>query len=167
MYYGLTSLGVFHTLISLIAFAAGLIALIRDKRIIWDNQIGKIYVITTVIVCLTGFGIYQHGGFGKPHVLGIITLVVFAIAFASGKKIMLFGRFSPYVETVCYSITVFFHIVPAITETATRLPLDAPLASSPDDPNIKMAIGISFVLFLIVATLQVVSLKRKRAVSGE
>ena len=160
MYFGLTSLGVFHTAISLIAVATGAVALIRDKKIAWDNSIGKIYIITTIIVCLTGFGIFQHGGFGKPHTLGVITLIVLAIAFAAGKKTMLFGRFSPYIETVSYSMTFFFHIVPGITETATRLPMDAPLASGPEDPNIQMAIGICFVLFIIGAILQVRSLTR-------
>ena len=163
MYYGLTSLGVFHTIISLIAVGTGAIALIRDKKINWDNSIGKIYIIATIIVCLTGFGIFQHGGFGKPHALSVITLVVLAIAFAAGKKTMLFGRFSPYVETVSYSMTFFFHIVPGITETATRLPLDAPLASSPEAPNIQMAIGISFVLFVIGAILQVRSLRKQES----
>ena len=33
MYYGLTSLGIFHTAISLIAVESGAIALIRDKKI--------------------------------------------------------------------------------------------------------------------------------------
>jgi len=73
--YGLTPLGVFHTIVSLVALAAGVIALIRDGKISWDNSLGKIYVVTTIIVCLTGFGIFQHGGFGKPHALGVITLV--------------------------------------------------------------------------------------------
>lgn len=153
--YGLTSLGVIHTLISLIAVALGAYALIRDGKITWDNTLGKAYVIATILVCLTGFGIFQHGGFGKPHALGIITLIVFAIAFAAGNKTKSFGKFSPYIETVCYSMTFFFHLVPAITESATRLPLDAPLASSPDDPRIQMAIGLCLMLFIIGAVVQV------------
>ena len=150
--FGLTNLGIVHTLISLVAVAAGAIALIRDGKITWENSIGKTYVITTIIVCLTGFGIFQHGGFGKPHALGIITLLVLTVIWAASKKS--FGKLSPYIETIGYSLTFFFHIVPAITETATRLPLDAPLAASPDDPGIQMWTGISFVVFLIGATLQ-------------
>ena len=153
--FGLTTLGIIHTIISLAAVAAGAIPLIRDGKISWDNSIGKLYVITTVLVCLTGFGIFQHGGFGKPHALGVITLVVLAVVFMAQSNNNLFGSLSPYVVTIGYSTTFFFHLVPAITETATRLPHDAPLASSPDDPSIQMAIGICFVLFIIAATLQV------------
>jgi uncharacterized membrane protein len=158
---GLTPLGTFHTAISLIAVVTGAVALIRDREISWDKQIGKIYVVTTIIVCLTGFGIFQHGGFGKPHALGILTLLVLGIVFAAGKKTRLFGRFSPYIETVGYSMTFFFHVVPGITETATRLPQGAPLASGPDDPRIQMAIGVCFLLFLIGATLQVRHLRAR------
>ncbi len=153
--FGLTSLGVVHTIISLVAVAAGAIALIRDGKITWENSLGKIYVITTIVVCLTGFGIFQHGGFGKPHTLGVITLVVLAVVFLTREKNDIFENLSPYVITVGLSMTFFFHLVPAITETATRLPLDAPLASSPDDPNIQMTVGICFVLFVIGAVLQV------------
>ncbi len=158
---GLTPLGEFHTAISLIAVATGAIALVRDREISWKNIIGKIYVITTIITCVTGFGIFQHGGFGKPHVLGIITLLVLGIAFAAGEKTRLFGRFSPYVETVSFSMTFFFHIIPGITETTTRLPVSAPLAFGPDDPHIQAAIGICFLLFLAGATLQVLKLRAK------
>src|SRR6266513_1090988 len=44
MFYGLTPLGVIHTAISLIAVAAGLIALARDKEISPRNTLGKVYV---------------------------------------------------------------------------------------------------------------------------
>src|SRR6267154_3809253 len=122
MYYGLTYLGVFHTILSFIALGVGAVALIRDGKIDWDNMTGKIYVITTMIVCLTGFGIFQHGGFGKPHALGVVTLIVLGVAFAAGYT-KLYGRLSPYIETVSYSATFLFHLIPGVTETTTRLPL--------------------------------------------
>src|SRR5712691_7013357 len=91
---GLTSLGTIHTAISLIAVVAGLIAFVRDKEISPRNGVGKIYVIATVLTCLTAFGIFQHGGFGKPHALGIITLVVLGVAYVAGYT-KLYGRLSP------------------------------------------------------------------------
>lgn len=155
MILGLTPLGFFHTLISLVAVAAGAYALFRDRKITWDNQVGKLYVITTLIVCITGFGIFQHGGFGNAHVLGVLTLIVIVIAFLARKNINAFGRLSPYIETVSFSLTFFFHIVPAITETATRLPVGMPIASSPEDPIIQGAVGVCFLLFVVGAVVQV------------
>jgi len=159
--FGLTPLGVIHTAISLIAVAAGLIALIRDKEISPRNMLGKTYVITTVITCLTGFGIFQHGGFGKPHTLGIITLIVLAVAYVAGYT-KLYGRLSPYIETVSYSATFLFHLIPGITETTTRLPLGAPLLPNADAPALQAATAVLLVAFLIGATLQVLRLRARR-----
>lgn len=151
---GLTPLGTVHTAISLIAVAAGIVAFVRDKEISARNKVGKLYVITTVLTCLTSFGIYQHGGFGVPHALGIITLVVLGVAVVAGTS-QLFGRASRYVETVGYSATFFFHLIPAITETSTRLPVGAPLVTTRDGPELQAAAGVVFLAFLIGATLQV------------
>ena len=157
---GLTSLGTFHTAISLIALAAGIISFIRYKDISLGNLAGQIYVVSTVVVCLTGFGIFQHGGFGKPHMLGIATLVVLVIAFVAGYT-RLYGRASRYVETVSYSLTFFFHMIPTITEGSTRLPPGAPLLPNADAPELQVATAAMFVVFLIGATLQVRRLRRR------
>lgn len=151
---GLSLLGAIHTAISLVAVAAGIVAFIRDKEIDPTTRVGQLYVITTVLTCLTGFGIFHHGGFGAPHALGIITLVVLWVAHKAGRGLW-FGRGSRYVETVSYSLTFFFHMIPGFTETATRLPVGKPLASGQDDPALQAAIGGVFAAFLIGAALQI------------
>ena len=161
--FGLTQLGVIHTAISLIAVAAGLFAFFRDKEISPRNGVGKIYIIATILTCLTGFGIFQHGGFGKPHTLGVITLIVLAVAYVAGYT-KLYGRLSPYIETVSYSATFLFHLIPGITETTTRLPLGAPLLPNADAPALQAATAVLVVLFLIGAALQV---RRLRARLGQ
>jgi len=159
--FGLTQLGTFHTAISLIAVGAGAIALFRDKEISPRNGLGKTYIITTLITVVTGYGIFQHGGFGKPLVLRIVTLVVLAIAFAAGRT-RLFGRASPYVETVSYSATFFFHFIPGFTESLTRLPLGAPVLASQEAPELQAITAVLFVAFLIGAWLQVRRLRFKQ-----
>ncbi len=158
--FGLTPLGVAHTAISLVAVAAGLIALFRDKRISAGNMLGQIYIWTTVLTCLTSFGIFQHGGFGKPHMLGILTLVALGLAFVAGRT-ALFDRAGPYVEAVSYSATFFFHMIPAVTEATTRLPLGAPLLPNAEVPELQVAAGVMFLIFLIGATLQVRSMRAR------
>jgi uncharacterized membrane protein len=163
--FGLTPLGTVHTAFSLVAVAAGLIALIRDQAISPRNRVGQVYLVTTVITCLTGFGIFQHGGFGNPHVLGIVTLVVLVVAGVAGGT-RLFGRASAYVETVSYSATFFFHMIPGVTETFTRLPAGAPVFTGPDDPALRPIIGVFFLAFLVGATLQVLRLRSARGMRG-
>lgn len=158
----LTPLGVVHTAISLVAVGAGLVSFARDKDISLRTAAGRLYVWTTVFTCLTGFGIFQHGGFGKPHALGVLTLLVLALAWFVGRNQAL-GRASRYVETVAYSLTFFFHMIPAATETFTRLPAGAPLFSSPDDPNLQALVAVFALVFLVGSGLQVARIRAQRA----
>lgn len=158
---GLTPLGTIHTLISLVALAAGFACLLRDGRIGIDTRTGRTYVWATVATCVTGFGIFQHGGFGPPHILGVLTLVVLALAAWPGGARLL-GDTWRYVTTVLYSLTLFFHGIPGVTETFTRLPVGQPLFSGPDDPALQKVVAALFVLFLAGATWQVVQLRRAR-----
>jgi uncharacterized membrane protein len=158
--YGLTQLGVIHTLISLVAVFAALIAFVRDKGIDPANTLGKVYIWSTILTCLTGFGIFEHGGFGKPHVLGIVTLLTLGAAWWGDQ-----GRFGPksvYISTLCYSITFLFHMIPAVTETTTRLPLGAPLLPGHEAPELKAITGVMFVLYVIGASLQVRRLRARQ-----
>jgi hypothetical protein len=158
---GLTNLGAIHTLISLVALCAGLAATVRDKAILPDSGLGQVYLWTTVLTCLTGFGIFQHGGFGKPHALGVITLLVLGVAELA-RRSSLFGKLAAYVVAVSYSLTLFFHFVPGVTETFTRLPAGAPLFSSPEDPALQKLVGTIFGVFLVGAVLQVRRLRAGR-----
>ena len=75
--FGLTPLGLAHTAISLVALAAGIAALVRFGEIPARHTLGRTYIWATVLTCLTGFGIFRHGGFGAPHRLPA-TLVTLA-----------------------------------------------------------------------------------------
>lgn len=156
---GLTSLGTFHTAISLVAVSAGIVALVRDREISPRKRVGQVYVVTTIVTCVTGFGIFQHGGFGKPHALGVVTLLVLGLA-AFAARGSTFGRASRYVEAVAYSATFFFHFIPGLVETTTRLPLGNPLVADREGPELQAATGVLFLLFVIGAALQV---RRMRA----
>ncbi|MGH8617025.1 MAG: hypothetical protein ACREUW_04990 [Burkholderiales bacterium] len=159
---GLTPLGTIHTLVGLVAVLAGIVALFRDKAISPRNGVGRLYIVTTVITCLTAFGIFQHGGFGKGHLLAILTLLMLGVAAVAGYT-RLFGKLSTYIETVSYSMTFLFHWIPAITESSIRLPPSAPLVESVDSPRLQVVAAVLFILFVIGATLQV---RRMRKLGG-
>jgi uncharacterized membrane protein len=161
---GLTPLGIIHTAISLLALSSGFIALLYYQEIPAKRFIGKLYIWTTIVTCLTGFPIMQHGGFGAPHALGVMTLLTLVIATIAGKT-MAFGRASRYVETISYSATFFFHWIPTIAETTTRLPLGAPLIADRDGPELQSATAVLLLVFVIGATLQVLRL-RKNGTAG-
>lgn len=151
--YGLVPLGIVHLAISLIAVVSGFVLLFRDKQITARSSLGWVYVISTALTCATALGIYQHGGFGRAHGLALITLAVLAVALAAGKT-QIFGAASRYVETIGFSATLLFHMIPAVAESATRLPYGAPLAASAEDPGVKLVTGIVLIVFIAGAFLQ-------------
>jgi hypothetical protein len=155
--FGPTPLGVLHTAISLIAVAAGLIALVRYKQISPKNLVGKVHVVTTIVTCVTAFGVFRHGDFGKPHALSIVTLVVLGVAAAT-RDSNLFGPGSAYVQTVSYAVPFLFHLTPGVTETTTRLPLGASLLPNADAAALQVVTAALF----IAAALQVRWLRAQR-----
>lgn len=162
---GLTALGVVHTVLALVALVTALVALVRDKEIRVDTRLGQSYVWATALTALTGLGIFNHGSFGKPHVLSIVTLAVLALA-ALARRSTLFGGASANVERVSYSATVLFHLIPGLAESTTRLPPGAPLFASAGAPELAAANGVLFVLFVVGAVLQVRYFRARRAASG-
>lgn len=157
---GLTNLGAIHTAISLVAVGAGIASFVRDKEIVRGSTLGKVYIWTTVATCVTGFGIFQHGGFGKPHALGVLTLLVLALVEVSARTTWL-GATSRYVVTVGLTLTFLFHMIPAMTETFTRLPAGAPWFTGPEDPALAKLLSVFVVAFLVGATLQVRRLRSR------
>jgi uncharacterized membrane protein len=158
--FGLTQLGIFHTLLGLIALVCGFWALVRYREILLTNRLGQVYLLTTLVTAVTSLGIFQHGGFGPPHGLAILTLLALALGTLAAVS-TLFGRRSRAVQATAYSSTILFHLIPGFTETLTRLPAGSPLVATQEDPIFQIIYGILFVLFLIGLTLQLRWLARR------
>jgi uncharacterized membrane protein len=153
MFYGLTSVGVVHTAISLLALGAGIVSLVRHREISLSTGVGRLYVVTTILVCLTGFPIMQHGGPGPAHALGVLTLLVLGFAWAVPRYSLLGAR-GPALVRLAYTTTFLFHMVPTLAESTTRLPYGHPLFASQDDPGLKPFTGALFLTFAVLATAQ-------------
>jgi hypothetical protein len=144
---GLSNLGIFHTLIGIIAIVAALISFVRFGKINLDHLTGKIYFYGTVITALTALGLSKHGGFNAGHVFSIFIFILVVIAyFLSVKKK---GHTSArYFETFFLSFSFFLSLIPTVNETFTRVPLGHPLAKGPSDPVIAKTLLALFILFI-------------------
>lgn len=144
---GLTALGTFHTLISLVAIVAGFWAFARDKEIVPGNRLGKLYLLTTALTAATGLAIFEHGGFRIGHSFAVLTLALVAIGTVAAAS-PLFGRASRYVQAVFYSSTMLIHMITGSAETLTRLPPGAPLVTAANASVFKDIIGALILAFL-------------------
>ena len=158
--FNLSALGAIHTALGIVAVIAGILALVRFGEIGTTTRPGLAYVLFTAATSITGLFIFRHGGFGPPHVLSILTLVVLAIAWLAERR----GKagLSRYVAVLGYSLTLFFHLIPGLTETGTRLPLGDPAFSGPEDPTLKALVGAGFGAYLLGAAVQALRIRRSR-----
>jgi len=155
----LSLLGIIHTAISILAILAGLFALIRDGRIDPVNGRGKWYTWLTVITCLTGLPIMRFGHPTPGHYLAVIILVLLIIAIFVRR---FFGKAGEYIQVVAMSTTLFLSCIPAVVESLTRLPMDHPLASGPNDPLVQKAQLVLVVIFVVGIVYQVIKLIKKK-----
>lgn len=158
----LTTLGIVHTAISIVALVSGIVVLARDRQITMATGLGRLYVVTTLLTAATGLGIFQHGGFGPPHVLSILTILAIVVGVVAGMS-GLFGSWSRYLQAIAFTATMLFHFIPGVTETSTRLPASAPIFASADDPALQKIYGVLFVVFAIGLVLQLRWLRRSGA----
>jgi uncharacterized membrane protein len=153
----LSSLGIFHTVISILALIVAFIALLRNGKINPGNTLGKWYVALTVITCLTSFGIMKTGHFTPAHGLSILVLVILLVGIYASR---IFGRYGNTAQIVAMTTTLMLSFVPAITETLTRLPISSPIADGPDASVVKMSNGVLLLVFLLFLSFQLVKSRK-------
>jgi uncharacterized membrane protein len=154
-------LGWIHTIIAIIAIVAGYYTLAVHKVISLGHKTGQIYLLCTLIAAVTALMIYQHGSFGAAHALAVLTLLAIFAGYVVGK-IPALAKIADYFQAFCFSGTLLFHMLPAITDGLLRLPVGDPFLSNPEDPLLK-AFYLSFVgLFLLGYILQFIWLKNRK-----
>lgn len=156
----ITLLGWIHTIIAIIALVAGFYTLAVYKVITPDQRTGKVYLVCTLIAAVTALMIYKHGGFGPAHGLAVLTL----LALVGGivvTEIPIFARIAKYLQAFCFSGTLLFHMIPAITDGLLRLPVGDPVLTNPHDPLLQKFYLAFLVIFLVGYVLQFRWLKRQ------
>lgn len=154
----LTTLGYIHTIIGVLALIPAFVSLFSYGAILPQKKAGKLYIILTVLACLTSFPIMASGHLSAGHFLAVLILVMLPLAvFAPSIKI--FGQKWQYVQVVLMSLTLFFSLVPAFTETLIRVPLGHPFANGQEDPALQPVMGALATVFVIGIGIQIFRLR--------
>ncbi|MDB5475961.1 MAG: conserved rane protein of unknown function [Phenylobacterium sp.] len=134
-----------HVLISLVAIAAGLLVLfsmIANRR---SEALTAVFLATTVLTSVTGF-FFHSTAIGPPHVVGVISLVVLAVALFALYRRQLAGRWrAAYVITavIALYLNAFVGVVQAFQKIG---PLHA-LAPKGTEPAFVAAQGLTLLVF--------------------
>jgi len=144
-----------HVLISVIGIAGGLIVLERFFRNRTLGLSNMVFLAATTLTSVTGF-LFPSKVFGPPHVVGVISLVVLAIALYALYVGNLIGQWRwIYVCTamIAFYLNVFVGVVQAF-EKVSRLHALAPTGSEPPFAITQGIVLLAFVVLSILALIR-------------
>jgi hypothetical protein len=150
---GLAAFTIFHVLISLIGIFSGLVVvfgLLNARRL---NGWTAVFLGTTVATSVTGYMFPVHK-LMPSHIVGLISLVVLAIAiFAFYKRQLAGGWRRTYVITAI--IGLYLNVFVLIVQLFEKIPALKTLAPTQSEPPFKitqLAVVVLFVVLGILAT---------------
>ncbi|MFD2886485.1 hypothetical protein [Chitinophaga cymbidii] len=150
---GLSHLGIFHTVIGVVAIIAAVISLIKSGKIDLRQLTGKLYFYCTLIASLTALGLSSVNGINPGHILAWLIVVLISVAWFLHARKQGNNR-SRLIENFLLSFSFFLSLIPTVNETFNRIPVGRPLANGPKDPLIGKTLLLLFVLFIVGSVLQ-------------
>ena len=163
----ISALGLFHTVIGVIAIVSAIVSLIKYGKINLAKGSGNVYLITTLITSLTALGISKHGGFNAGHVLTILVILLIGVAYFLHVK-RGGNNQSRYVENFFLTFSFLLSWLPTVNETFTRVPVGHPLAKDISAPIIANTLLVLVSLFLVGSVFQFLRQRRlNRQVLGD
>ncbi len=129
-------IGWIHTILGTLAIIVAVLIIATQGFIKSKNNLGKFYLVATLITASTALMLFKNGGFNLAHLLAILTIIAIVLGITS-EKFNIFG-ISKYIQAMSYTGSVLFHLIPGIAEVNKRLPIDNPMGLSVLDPvNIR------------------------------
>jgi hypothetical protein len=157
----MTTIGWIHTAVAIVSILAGIYTLAKHKLILPANRSGQVYLVGTLITAATALMIYQRGTFGPGHSLAVLTLLALAAGFLV-TKVPPLAKIANYFQALCFSGTLLFHTIPAITDGLLRLPVGDPVLTDIRDPLLSKFYLAFLIAFVIGYVLQVRWLRARR-----
>jgi len=155
----LSDLGIFHTIIGIVAIVAAAIDISRKGKIDLSQPAGKTYFYCTLVTSLTALGLSSVKGVNPGHILALLIVVLISVAYILYTK-RKGNNQSRYIENFFLSFSFFLSLIPTVNETLNRIPIGHPLAHGPMDPLIGRTLLFIFILFILGAVLQFRKQKR-------
>jgi hypothetical protein len=141
-----------HVLISLIAIATGLIVLLGMFTGKLLKPWNGIFLLFTVLTSLTGFFFPYSGKITPGIILGILSLIVLAIALLALYAYHLNG---PWRRTYLVSalVALYFNVFVLIAQLFEHVPSIHALAPTGTETPFKLAQGALLILTIVLITL--------------
>jgi len=142
-----------HVLLSLAGIGSGFIVVygfLAGKRL---DGWTAIFLATTVLTSLTGF-LFPVEHLLPSHVVGVISLVVLAVAILARYALHLAGAWR-WIYVVCAVLALYLNSFVAVVQSFLKVPVLKALAPTQKEPPFVVAQLTVMVLFIVVGTFAV------------
>ncbi len=143
-----------HVVISLVGIFSGFVVLfgmLAGKRLnCWTNGL----LITTAATSVTGFGFPFHG-FGAPHVVGLISLVVLTIVIDAWHYHRLAGAWR-WIFVVGSSIALYLNVFVGVVQAFQKIPALSALAPTQTEQPFQLTQLVVLALFVLLTIVAVI-----------
>ena len=158
MVFGMTTYTFVHVLISLAGIVSGFVVLYGLLSANRMNGWTLFFLATTVATSVTGFGFAFHG-VTPAIILGVVSLIVLAVAIAARYVFRLNGAWSGIYAGAAVA-ALYFNVFVLVVQSFLKVPALHALAPKGSEPPFAIAQGAVLVAFLVLGFLAV---KRFRA----
>ena len=146
-----------HVVISLVGIFAGLVVVFgmlgSNKLEGWT----AIFLATTVLTSVTGF-FFPFDKILPSHIVGIISLVVLAIAILALHALHLAGPWR-WIYVVSAVFALYLNVFVGVVQAFQKLPLLASLAPTQSEPPFLIAQAVVLVIFVVLGIVAVRSFR--------
>ena len=140
-----------HVLISLVGIASGLIVLERFFRNRTLGVSNVVFLTTTILTSVTGF-LFPFKAFGPPHVVGVISLVVLAIALFALYAGNLVGPWR-WIYVCTAILALYLNVFVAVVQSFDKIGRLRALAPTGSEPPFAITQGVVLVLFIVLGII--------------
>lgn len=141
----------FHVILSLLGIASGavvVLAMITRKYVpTWT----ALFLLTTVATSATGF-LFPSAQFGPAHVVGVISLIVLAVAIAALYSFKLVGSWR-WIYVAAAVLSLYLNVFVGVVQTFQKVEWFHALAPTQSDPPFAIAQGLVLAVFIALGIL--------------
>ena len=121
-----------HVVISLIAIASGVVVTLGMWRAQKLQGWSAVFLATTIATSVTGF-LFHSKSFGAPHVVGVISLVILAVALIALYGYRLAGAWR-WIYVAGALAAFYLNVFVAVVQAFQKLPFLRALAPTGSEP---------------------------------
>jgi hypothetical protein len=140
-----------HVVISLIGIGSGIVVVLGMCQGVRLPRWTALFLLTTVLTSVTGF-LFHSTAFGPPQVIGVISLVVLAIALVALYVNHLAGA-ARWIYIVSAVIALWFNAFVGVVQAFQKIPALHALAPTQKEPPFFVAQILVLALFVVIAAI--------------